>query len=61
MTSWITYARPFVKRRNVYKRLIAKNPLSDHAFRCEDYITCIEYAWGEFVRSVIQQGRPDND
>lgn len=53
MTSWVAYARPFAARIAVYRKIINRDPLSEHALRCEDYITAVQWTWAEFRKRLI--------
>lgn len=71
MTSWVTYARPFARRRRIYRtkawqrqECYSRYPTGDPVElefrdgRVETAQTCaeaIEIMWAEFVRAALQK------
>ena len=57
---WFTYARPFARRIRAYRKRRAGLGLDqfERIERIDDYILAIQYAWAEFVSSVILKEHP---
>lgn len=56
MTSWVTYARPFVARRNAYRvKADAAAKVGDYgrADRMKDYEEAVAWMWFEFKTAVL--------